>query len=180
MGKNDMNNIFDPEQIQYMVDLETLSTETDSVIVSIGAVKFSLGEGIIDTFEINVDPFDGRRLGLHISKDTIDWWKKQPKEVSDLWKVDPQPVKTAMTEFCKFYGGKSLPIYGNSPQFDMMILKSSMKVTNIPCPWSHYDEIDYRTMCKMVSIPYEKGDTLHSALNDAITQAKHVIKILKS
>ena len=81
-----IRSIIDPYLEQIMVDLETISTANNAVIVSIGATRFTLHEGIIDKFSINVDPFDAKKYGLHIDPDTIAWWKKQPKEVSDLWR----------------------------------------------------------------------------------------------
>jgi hypothetical protein len=175
-----MNNINDQDQLQIMLDLETLSLAPHAVIVSIGATKFTLKDGIIDTFSINVDPLDGRTLGLDIDPETINWWKDQPKEISDMWKVDPKPVKDALTAFCLWYGGKSLPIWANSPSMDCVVIKESMKVTNTPCPWNFRDECDYRTLNKLLPIEFEKGDKAHSSLDDAIYQTKHLLKIFAS
>jgi hypothetical protein len=175
-----MTDINDPDQRQVMVDLETLSLEPHAAIVSIGAVAFTLKDGIIDQFSINVDPFDGKNLGLHIDPETIGWWKKQPKEISDLWKVDPQPVKDALTAFCLWFGGRQQPIWGNSPSFDCVVLKESMKVTNTPCPWNFRNECDYRTLTKLIPIEFEKGDNAHSSVDDAIYQTNHLLKILRS
>lgn len=173
-------NILDPEIEQYMLDLETLSLEPNAVIVSIGATKFTINDGIIDKFSVNIDPFDAKSHGLHIDPDTVAWWKGQPKEISDLWKVDPQPLRDALTKFCLWFGGKSLPIYGNSPSFDCIAIKESMKVTGIPCPWNFRDEVDYRTICKLIDIPFTKNDHLHSALDDAVSQTEHLLQILRS
>ena len=69
-----------PTDRQVVVDLETLSTRPNSCIVSIGAVAFNLQEAILDEFFINVDASDCRSHGLHIDRNTIEWWKKQSKE----------------------------------------------------------------------------------------------------
>lgn len=176
-----MKDIFDPELRQVMLDLETLSLEPNACIVSIGATAFTLKEGIIDQFSINVDPFDSKRnYGLHIDPNTIDWWKKQAKEVSDMWKVDPQPLKEALSAFCQWFGGKSIPIYGNSTSFDCVVIKEAMKRASIPCPWNFRDEVCYRTITTMIDIPFVKNDNLHSSLHDAISQTNHLLKILRS
>lgn len=175
-----MVDIFDIEQDQVMLDLETLSLEPNACIVSIGATRFSIQDGIKDQFSVNIDPFDSKSYGLHIDKDTIAWWKKQDPAVSDMWKIDPQPLKEALTAFCLWFGGRSIPIYGNSPSFDCIAIKEAMKATGIPCPWNFRDETDYRTICKMVAVPFEKGDNAHSALHDAIYQTEHLLKILRS
>ena len=67
--------------INVMIDLETMSTESNAAICSIGAVKFTLEEGIVDTFYCTVDAADCKAHGLVISADTIRWWSTQPKEV---------------------------------------------------------------------------------------------------
>jgi exodeoxyribonuclease VIII len=175
-----MIDILDEEQIQVMVDLETLSLEPHAAIVSIGATKFTIKDGIHETFTVNVDPMDGKQLGLHLDAETIEWWKKQPKEISDLWKVYPLPVKEAMTRFANWFGGRRLPIWANSPSADCVWLKESMKVTNTPCPWHYRDECDYRTFSKVFIVDFEWGDKAHSSLDDAINQTNHLLKMMKT
>jgi hypothetical protein len=175
-----MIDIFDPAQEQVMVDLETLSLNPNACIVSIGATRFTIEDGIIDQFSVNVDPFDAKTYGLNIDPDTVAWWRKQDPAISDMWKVDPKPLKEALTAFCLWFGGRTIPIYGNSPSFDCVVLREAMKASGVPCPWNFRDETDYRTLCKVSPIEFEKSDNLHSALHDAIYQTKHLLKILQS
>ena len=63
-----------------MIDLETLGTAADSVILSVGAVKFDLHSTAIDDHgfygSISIDSnFDA---GRRVSEDTLLWWLKQP------------------------------------------------------------------------------------------------------
>lgn len=175
-----MIDIFDPEQDQVMLDLETLSLEPNACIVSIGATRFTLQDGIKDTFSVNIDPMDARDKGLHIDRDTVAWWKKQPAEISDMWKVDPQPLKEALSAFCRWFGGRTLPIWGNSPSFDCVVIKEAMKYVAVPCPWNFRDECDYRTLGKIIHVERDEAVNLHSSLADAIYQTNHLLKILKS
>lgn len=175
-----MIDILDPEQEQFMVDLETLSLEPHACIVSIGATKFTIEKGVIDTFEINIDPFDSKTYGLHIDPDTVAWWRKQDPAISDMWKVNPQPLKEALTAFCLWFGGKTQPIWGNSPSFDCVCLKEAMKATGVPCPWNFRDECDYRTIGKVIQVERDEAKDLHSSLADAIYQTNHLLKILRS
>lgn len=175
-----VNDIFDPDQEQVLIDLETLSTRKDAAIIAIGATKFTLNAGITDKFYINVSAMDCRNYGLHFSTDTIDWWKKQPKETSDLWKVDPQPLRTSLAAFEVFYGGKSKPTWGNSPRFDMAILESAFDaVGGIALPWSYRDECDFRTLAKIIPVEWEHEGIPHYALDDAIGETLTLIKVLK-
>ena len=78
-----------PNQPQFVVDLETLSTHANACIVSIGVVKFTLQDGILEEFFVNVDPASCKEYGLHFDKDTIAWWKTQSKEARESWQKDP-------------------------------------------------------------------------------------------
>lgn len=175
-----MIDINDPQQEQVMVDLETLSLRPNACIVSIGATRFTIADGITDQFSINIDPFDSKQYGAHIDKDTVAWWKTQDPAISDMWKVDPQPLKEALSAFCRWFGGRSIPIYGNSPSFDCVCLKENMYATGVPCPWNFRDETDYRTICKLLPMEYTKSANLHSSLHDAIFQTEHLLKILRA
>lgn len=172
-------DILDPEQTQVMVDIETLGRTYNSVIVSIGATKFTLKEGVINTFEINIDPADSRKLGLVIEKDTVDWWKNQPKEISNLWRVNPYSLQDSMTKFVKFYGPVSLPFWCRGLNFDEPIIKSNLAAVGLPTPWKYNDVNDLRTLTKLIKIPAENKLAAHGALNDAINQTNHIIAILQ-
>ena len=92
-----------PTDRQIVVDLETLSSRPNSCIISIGAVAFTLQDGITEEFLINVDPVTCKEVGLHISKETIQWWSTQSKEAIDSWKKDPvplQPVHAGQNALC--------------------------------------------------------------------------------
>ena len=69
-----------------MLDLETLSTRPESVILTLGAVKFSPWGEDIDTenglyVRVNVD--EQLELGRHVLDSTIDWWGTQPEDVRE-------------------------------------------------------------------------------------------------
>jgi hypothetical protein len=69
-----------------MIDLETLGVEPDSVIITVGAIKF-------DPYT-DVEPHSGlylrcdieeqsEELGRTIDDNTMEWWTKQPKNIQD-------------------------------------------------------------------------------------------------
>ena len=69
-----------------MIDLETLSTDTDAAILSIGAVKFDPFEDELTNPQM--DKFYARislenDLNLSISDSTLEWWAKQSQEAQD-------------------------------------------------------------------------------------------------
>ena len=171
-------DLYDKDQEQICLDIETLSLNHNAVIVSIGGCRFTVGEGIMDKFSVNIDPFDSKKLGLHIDPDTIAWWKKQPKEVSDLWKVNQVSLEYAMERFVEWYGLSSVPTWTKGIDFDLVILKHSLKAVNLSTPWKYWDACDVRTAFKMAGFEKDLSKIMHSAVDDAVDQAKDIISIL--
>lgn len=167
-----------------MFDTETFSTHQNAVIVSIGAVRFTFENGFEDEFLINVDPKSCLAIGLHVEKSTIEWWKTQPKEISNMWKVDPQPIHLALNEFNKFVGidDKQL-MWSQGSVFDCGIVRSAFEACGITRNWKHWTEMDCRTVFTLMNVRNDKIRKTetghHSALGDAKSQANTLIKLLK-
>jgi hypothetical protein len=171
-------NIFKRKHI--MCDLETLATYQNSVIVSIGAVRFTFENGIEDEFLVNVDPKSCVAHGLKVEKSTIEWWQKQPKEVSDLWKIDPQPLDVALNQFNEFVGSDSKQfLWSLGAVFDLGVIRSAYEATKIDRSWKYWNEMDARTVFNLLNIRNDKirknESGYHSALDDAKSQAKTLI-----
>ena len=103
---------------QVVVDLETLSTHANACIVSIGAVLIEDLE-IVDTFYTNVDANTCKEVGLHIEKDTLNWWAEQPQEIREAWLKNPQPLSKALLDFSACYG-KCLQSYGYANTLEVL------------------------------------------------------------
>lgn len=169
------------ETTHVMLDLETMSTESNAAICSIGAVKFTLSQGIIDEFYCTVDAADCKQHGLHISADTVKWWSRQPKEVLEQLRENNLPLVDALTKFSKWYGSKALPTWGCGAGFDNVIMENAYKAVNMKRPWTPWLDRCYRTMKEIIVIPQdERTGTYHNALDDAKHQTRHLIKILGS
>lgn len=177
-----------PDQRQIIVDLETLSTRPNSCIVSIGAVAFTIKDGITEEFFINVDAASSKKFGLHIDPDTIDWWKKQSPEAIKSWQTNPVSLDTALNSFCTFYGPKSCPIWGNGSSFDITIMESALyaigwgddKGKGNHLPWKFWDIYDLRTLTNLFGVKVAKTQTNHNALHDALAEANTLLGILRS
>jgi len=177
---------FRPEDDQIVVDLETFSCRPNAVIVSIGAVKFSLTEGLKEEFFVNLDPKTSFDLGLHVSPDTINWWKMQSKEAIESWSLNPVPVRDGMLSFLNFYGpDRNTPIWGNGSSFDVSILESTIHALEFPnlrnkAPWNYWDIYCMKTLTNILGHRLEKTGVNHNALHDAQAEAKLIIKMLQS
>ena len=167
----------DLNERKIVVDLETLSTHSNACIVSIGAVLIENLE-IVDTFYTNVNGVDGKKAGLHVEKDTLDWWQEQPKEIRDAWQRDPQPLDTALDSFSNFYGGSG-SIWGYGANFDVVILESAYRALGKDIPWKFWDIACLRTLMNVLDKRLPKANN-HNALDDATAQANMLLEILKS
>lgn len=168
-----------------MVDLETLSTRSNAAIVSIGAVAFTFEDGIGESFLVNVDPVSCAQQGHHVSKETVAWWKTQPKEVSDAWKVSPKSLHDAMTALNAFVGkDKKQLIWCQGGSFDHPVLQSAFISCNIERNWDYWQEMDSRTVFTLLGVRNDKirkrTKDNHTALGDAIGQATTLIELFQS
>ena len=181
-----MSKATDPTQTHIMIDLETLSTRANATIVSIGAVKFNLQDGVLDTFYINVDAKSCKEFGLHVSKDTVKWWSEQKPEALKALMVDPKPLDVALEKFIEWIGPKEIMIWGNGASFDVTILEEAMSAIGIKkYPWFHWNIMCFRTVMNLMGlrnsdIRKAENDLHHHALDDAMSQTNTLLRILKS
>lgn len=161
-----------------MIDLETLSTEHNACITSIGAVEFT-NTKILSSFKVNVSPESCKEVGLHISKDTVEWWSKQSKEAIQAWRTDPRSIHEALSMFEEWYGNKSMWTWGFGANFDIIIMESAFTAVGKKEPWKYTDVMCLRTLRNMTGqdIPRMEG-VHHDALADATNQAKYLQGIL--
>ena len=59
-----------------MIDMETLSTNPDCVILTIGAVRFDpMGTGVAEKLELRPEiDSQTEEFDIHINPDTLRWW----------------------------------------------------------------------------------------------------------
>ena len=64
-----------------MIDIETLSNSSRSVIVTIGVCEFNPDTGAIGEGKcIYINPQDAQNRGAEISAGTVMWWMGQSRE----------------------------------------------------------------------------------------------------
>lgn len=166
-----------------MLDLETWGTGNKAVIVSIGACKFD-GNDILDAFHVGVDPKSCQTLGLEIDADTILWWMDpQQRNALDEWlKLERVDLASALVGFdlwCKQEPG-IVAIWGNGSTFDNVILRSGFQAAGLEYPVRFGADQCYRTKKNGSDVAMIREGTHHKALDDAISQAKHLQRIWRS
>lgn len=167
-----MNNI--------MLDLETFSTKSNALILSIGAVKFD--EKTIDDngFYAVLDRHTQISKGRDVSASTLDWWFKQSPEAREVLVAPQKRVTEALEEFAEFCGDNPI-IWGNGSDFDNVVLGSLYDEFGLPRPWGYSASRCFRTiknLLKVKELPGRQG-TYHNALHDALYQAQCLQVYLK-
>lgn len=183
-----------------MVDLETLDSRETAVILSIGAVRFSLDppELITPEFLGLIDAEDCQRYGLTIGANTVRWWMGQSEEARKaLYQVKapyadltlhPALLEVALKVFNQFIlDVPDTKVWGNGATFDNMILRNAFRACEIKPAWSYRNDLCYRTMKTMfpTSVPLieknpaQPSGVPHNALDDARRQAKRLCHIWK-
>ena len=172
-----------------MLDLETLSTRSDAVIIVIGAIKFSrkgktprLDE--MDTFYRRITVKSCEKAGLRIDQSTIDWWKQQDKDVryEALENPDRVSLEDALRDFSKWFGDAKTCVWGNGADFDCTILGEAFSRIEMQIPWKFFLTRDCRTLFDLAGI--KKSDLPtgleHHALHDCYRQIIGVKLSLKN
>lgn len=168
-----------------MLDIETLSTLPNSVILTFGAVKFSPFADDVDTdkglyYRIDVD--EQIQLNRHVYQGTVDWWGTQSEEVRE--EALGEHNRISLNEFCnslnKFLVGVD-NIWAQGPAFDIVILEDLYRQLGRPIPWQFWQIRDSRTLFGVHGDPREKNrHGAHNALIDCYYQARAVQDIYKT
>lgn len=178
--------------LNVMIDLETLSTANNAVILSIGACTFDPTELFHNrsSFHEFIDPADCVSKGLVMDPSTVMWWLEQGNAArASLARGQAQkvPLQHALARFTDWYrslqGPHALPpIWGNGAMFDNVILINAYKAAGMPYPWTHKEDRCYRTLKQLFPdpcyMPPANEDAKHDALTDAQWQAAHATRIM--
>ncbi len=167
-----------------MIDLETLGTSPDTVILTLGAIKFDPYTNVEPSnglyLRVNVD--DQTEIGRTIDQSTLDWWGKQDESIREeaLGDGDRVGLKELTKSLNKWCVGLDY-LWCQGPLFDYAILENLYKNLQIPIPWNFWQIRDSRTLFAMMPKDPRKAiqSDAHNALADCYYQAKCVQQTYK-
>lgn len=168
--------------IHYMIDIETLATGSNSLVLSIALVKFNQSE-IIDTIVLYPDLIQQDKRGRKIDINTLSWWLKNSELLKNTIDQKRKSLNFCYHQIQYFLTEKSeqTRLWSKSPSFDLQILNHLFQDWGNPISTFRM-EADVRTAefkLNQNSIPLEKPTNAHEALSDAIAQAKNIQNFLK-
>lgn len=168
-----------------MVDLETLGTTGDAVILSIGAVKFDLEKGTIekDGFYASVSVESNLARNRRISEDTLIWWFKQEAAAQAVFHEPKETLETALVQLSDWIGTDDYAVWSNGASFDIPMLEHAYTQHCIEIPWKFWNSRchrTYRALPGAKAVVAQQQGVKHNALADAYNQAQHAIDIHKA
>lgn len=169
-----------------MIDLETLGTSKNALILSFAAVRFDIETGQrLSSVQFKIDPESCEKVGLKIDASTVFWWLRQKKEAQImLVEAVRTPLEEALMTLHLFINRvENTCVWGNGATFDLSILANAYEACGLPVPWAFFNERDVRTLVSLN--PQIKYDTKfmgvpHDALHDCLHQIEYCSKIYKS
>ena len=165
-----------------MLDLETLGTGPNALILSIGAVKFNLKNLTLgEQFHVSVD-LDTLRTdayGFDIDPGTVKWWmaaERQPGR--DALAAAPKTDLPSMLEGFALWMGEDNFVWGNGSSFDNVVLRNAYEKLGMEPPWPYWKDRCYRTVKNLApDLLIQRLGSHHSALDDARSQATHMLAL---
>lgn len=179
-----MNNI--------MLDLECLDSNTTAAIISIGAVYFDIQKQELGPelyFELSQSALQEQlNLGRTWSLSTNIWWMQQSDTAREVWapklgKVENKEALVKLKDYFNLFpeNGRNIRVWGNGSTYDNVCLQSYLRTFKARIPWNYKGDLCYRTVKTLFGnrAALERVGTHHNGLDDAKTQAIHMMKMLK-
>ena len=165
--------------VDIMIDIETLSTDNNASILTIGAVKFfRTNFKITSKFYKRITQESNKYYDRHFNENTINWWNTQDEQAKKeiFENKDRINLSTALQELSIFCRG-ARAIWANGICFDINILESAYEACNLDVPWKFWNIRDVRTIYDIADVNLNNFkrqnnllDNHHNALDDCETQ----------
>lgn len=173
--------------LDVMLDLESMGLDPDSAVVAIGACEFDLEAlEIGERFYCTVDLGDAVSHGLKMDPGTVKWWLKQGDKARNEITRAQLTLVAGLGLFSDFLAQcgptNDVRVWGNDPAFDNAMTQHAYRAAGLDVPWKFWNNRCVRTFRAFwPSILADERDGVHhNALDDAIDQAKHLIKIRRT
>lgn len=166
----------------FMVDIETLSTAVNAVVLSIGAVEFHPTSGeILNEFyhELRLQDQTHRKIDVG----TVQWWFKQVLEEHNQTPIynnaNKTPVRNALILLRDFLGEGKKCVWACDPDFDCAILSNLYEEYKLQTSWEYNEPKSVRTvrvLAEIHSVGLPEFVKSHNALDDCKRQVAEIVE----
>ena len=165
------------------IDLETLATSADAVVLEIGCVMFDPATGELGPeFHAEVEMRAPDNRLRTIDAGTLCWWAGRMAAGADmpgmhggvsLWQA-LQGLAGFMAETPR---AEEFEVWAWGSDFDFGILRHAHDDAQLELPWRYSRQCDARSFCGKLGVKRE-GPVTHQALADARQEAEAVMQAL--
>ena len=185
-----------------MVDLETLGTRQDAIVLEISAVEFNCHTGEIgEVFDAKLDIDEQVQYRRSLNCETLQWWFKQDEEArKNIFDEDVDIIRFnipwELAEFSNFVercnnkcnsdsDRRVVKLWGNGSLFYLGILQNMYEtcLPNMKLPWKFWAVNDVRTIVDLnpdVKKNCKFDGTPHCAVDDCKHEIKYLVETLKT
>ena len=157
-----------------MIDLETLSSNSNAAVIQIGATVFDLTSMGPD-FKATIDVEDAMRYG-EVSPSTLKWWMSQSEEARKSSMGGEETLISALQGLNTFIAAQGDVLFWAHATFDFPVIMNAYNAAKVKAGIPYKKMRDLRTLETFWSdfIVWEpRGGVHHDALDDAKFQARH-------
>lgn len=167
------------DNINLMIDIETMSTLPNAAVIQIGACSFDNRSGeILSEILLNIDLNDSIRRGFKTDPKTEAWWRSQDQNILKGILENALPVADAMEKFSAFLKKntifRSTPIWSHAT-FDFPRVQNYLNAAFLP-GMNYKMAYDIRTLTGLSDLnlnAYDWSNKTHNALDDCRFQVKY-------
>lgn len=161
-----------------MLDIESLDTSPNCVILTIGAVRFDpKGMGVVEKLELRPHIEEQtEKYNRVINEDTLRWWSGQneaamDEAMGDWGRISFSECMEKLYQFC----WNRRAVWSNGAGFDVVAMESAWRNLEMRIPWPYYTVRDTRTLYEIAGVSLKDKKygtkTTHKAVEDAEHQA---------
>jgi len=154
--------------MEIMLDIETLSTQSNASILTIGAIKFNRTNfKITSKFYKRISHESNEYYNRDIDENTITWWNTQDEEAKkEIFEYkDRVNLNLALQELSIFCRG-ARKIWANGVCFDITILESAYNACGLETPWKYWNIMDVRTVYEIGNLNLNNFKRQNNMLNN--------------
>lgn len=169
-----------------MIDLETLGSKNDAIIVSVGVVYFNLtSKTVVDKryWILNIDSQSHRTIDIS----NLKWWMTQSEGVREVFREPQQScVSTFISEFEDSFNEREVKrFWAKGAHFDFGLLNNLLKSEGDPykncipySKWMCMKPIYVLATRLGVLRTMKLEGTAHNALDDAVFQTEVLLRFI--
>ncbi len=127
-------------------------------------------------FEVNIDPEDCEKYGLHCTASCVKWWLQQDKEAQRKLFQNEIPLKMALNQLIDFL--KDATVIWQHSSFDKPIIDNAIKKVGIinPIHYSVWKDLRSAEYCLNINKNQFSFEGIgHNVIDDCKNQIKRLV-----